>query len=272
MSPWTETAGTAALIASGFLFGLRISRLRDYWWLSSYLAPLVLIALIAVPRRILSMGFVEPFSWVAEQRSQFAILGFSLASMAGTIFTRIPRPRERVLFNVFIALVALHFCLLPYLEPAFHRAHFATLRTVVDARGVCHQSENWTCGPAAAVTLLRRMGLPAEEGELAILSRTSRSAGTPSRVLQQALLTRYGSLGLTCEYRLFGSIAELAAAGQVLAVIEYGILVDHWVPVMEITPTQVAVGDPLKGYRSYSHAEFDAIWRRTGLVVRRPGR
>ena len=49
------------------------------------------------------------------------------------------------------------------------------------------QSNGYNCGPAAAVTALRRLGLPAEEGELAILAHTSSAAGTSCDTLCTAI-------------------------------------------------------------------------------------
>jgi hypothetical protein len=56
----------------------------------------------------------------------------------------------------------------------------------VDGDGVCRQSSHYTCGPASAVTVLRKLGLPAEEGEIAILSHTSALTGTEPDVLAKA--------------------------------------------------------------------------------------
>jgi hypothetical protein len=54
--------------------------------------------------------------------------------------------------------------IVPFLAPAFNRGYLAGLKTRIDADGVCRQSSEYTCGPAAAVTALRKLGLPAEEG------------------------------------------------------------------------------------------------------------
>lgn len=67
----------------------------------------------------------------------------------------------------------------------------------------CLQSNDYNCGPAAAVTALRKLGLPAEEGEIAILAHTSSATGTPPDVLARALQDRYEKEGLASHYRIF---------------------------------------------------------------------
>jgi predicted double-glycine peptidase len=67
----------------------------------------------------------------------------------------------------------------------------------------CRQSTDYTCGPAAAVTALRKLGFPAEEGQIAIVSYTSATTGTPPDILAEALRKYYGKDGLIVEYRPF---------------------------------------------------------------------
>jgi hypothetical protein len=126
-----------------------------------------------------------------------------------------------------------------------------------------------TCGPAAAVTGLRKLGLPAEEGQIAIASYTSSETGTPPDILAETLQTEYGKDGLTAEYRTFKNISELKQAGLTLAVVKFGFMVDHWVTVLEVTDSQVIVGDPLNGLEKLTYAEFQRKWRFEGIVLKR---
>lgn len=68
-------------------------------------------------------------------------------------------------------------------------------------------------------------------------------------------------------------MAELRSGSNVitLAVIKYGFLVDHYVTVLETTSTNIVVGDPLMGLRTYMPEEFLKVWRRTGIELRRGG-
>jgi len=144
------------------------------------------------------------------------------------------------------------------------------LETIIDSDGVCRQGTDYTCGPAAAVTALRRLGISAEEAELAILAHTSRIAGTPPDILADTLRRRYQAEGLQCEYRHFDSVSELRQPGCTIAVIKFGFLVDHYVTVLDVTDTSVIVGDPLVGRNSYPFDRFEKIWRHSGVVLQSP--
>ena len=124
---------------------------------------------------------------------------------------------------------------------------------------------------ASAVTALRKLGLPADEGQIAILSCTSFQEGTPTDLLADAMQRAYGKDGLVVECRAFKNITELKQAGLTLAVVKYAIMVDHWVTVLEVTDTEVVVGDPLGGLSRLSYDEFLKKWRFIGIVLKRNG-
>ena len=122
--------------------------------------------------------------------------------------------------------------------------------------------------PGSPVTS-RRLGLPAEEGELALLCHTSGEAGTPPDFLASQLNRRYQNQGLACEYRAFPSLTALPRGEPVLALMRFSLLLDHWVTVLDLTDHAVVVGDPLLGLQELSREEFAARWRFVGVVMRR---
>ncbi len=103
------------------------------------------------------------------------------------------------------------FCRAAVLLPALIYPKLAALRTKMDPEGVCLQQTDYTCGPAAAVTALRRMGFSADEGQMAIWSMTN-PYGTTTDDLLNAMLTHYGKAGLSAEFRKFKNVAELEKA------------------------------------------------------------
>ena len=151
------------------------------------------------------------------------------------------------------------------------RPALSQLRTKIDEHGICLQTTDYTCGPASAVTALHKLGLPAEEGQIAILSCTSAQEGTPTDMLAGALNRHYGADGLTAQCRAFHSVAELKEAGLTLAVIKFGFLVDHWVTVLKVTDSAVIIGDPLGGREQFTYGEFAERWRFVGIVLHRAG-
>jgi hypothetical protein len=144
-----------------------------------------------------------------------------------------------------MAVVVVWFSICPFLVPALIRGHLLNLSTRVDSTGLCYQTTNYTCAPAAAVTALRRLGLTAEEGEIAVLSRTSPVAGTLPWCLYKALKGRYGADGLECQYRQFDSVGQLKDASVTLAVVKDVFLSDHCVAVLDVSDRTVTVADPV---------------------------
>jgi predicted double-glycine peptidase len=88
-------------------------------------------------------------------------------------------------------------------------------------------------------------------------------------MLAEALQNEYGKDGLIAEYRSFKDISDLKQAGLTLAVIKYRFLVDHYVAVLEVTDTEVVVGDPLGGLARMSYKDFRKKWRFVGVVLKR---
>lgn len=168
-----------------------------------------------------------------------------------------------------MVVIVLSSSILAFLGPALIRNYLLNLKTKVDADGVCLQSNGYNCGPAAAVTVLRKFGFPAEEGNIAVAAHTWFLSGTSPDSLAEALDQLYSSRSVKSDYRFFKSIAELRQAGPTIAVVKYGFLVDHYVAVLEVGENEVVVGDPLQGKVSYSSEEFKRIWRFSGVVLAR---
>jgi len=269
MSPWVETIAVGLLAGLGVLLGIGFSRLPKPYWTIGYFIPLALALWIVVVGKKPELLFVAPASWLMRGRMPFAVIGFIATLILTTPLRQLPNLRSRLLVNVLMTWIVVQIALWPFLAPAFNQAYLASLTTNMDSDGICRQSNEYNCGPAAAVTALRKLGFPAEEGQLAILARTSSAVGTPPDMLAKALQDQYGSQGLVCEYRLFKGISELRIAGLTLAVIELGFLVDHYVVVLEVTDQAVIVADPLSGIKILSHREFTKSWRSLGIVLKR---
>src|SRR5579863_7937588 len=179
MRPWVESLGVLALAAGGVLIGARFSRLPKPWWMLGYFIPLLAVVLYAVALHFPALSFVPPVSWMMAGRNKFAVTGFMGAVLLTTPMLKMPRRRERIVVSVLMVCLVLGTSVWPFLAPAFNQSYFASLPTFVDEDGVCRQSTTYTCGPASAVTALRKLGFPAEEGQIAILAHTSSSIGTP---------------------------------------------------------------------------------------------
>jgi len=269
MNPWLETVGVIFIILLGVYLGRVFSRLRRPYWLLGYFLSLLLISLLVMVRCNHSLAFMPSLTWVTASRAKFVILAVAATIGVITPMSRLHRKGEKVLTCFLLAVVVVWFSVLPFLSPALIKGQLANLKTIVDSDGVCFQSTDYTCGPAAAVTALRRLGLSADEGEIAILSRTSPMAGTLPWSLCAALNSRYSAYGLRCQYRHFDSIAQLKNAEVTLAVVKDTLLSDHCVAVLEVSEQLVIVADPVSGRKLIPHKQFEKIWRFTGIVLGR---
>lgn len=253
----------------GCAAGWWCSKQRFPFWLAGYTLPMTVIVLYGVGMHVPSLTNTPPFSWLVGGRTKFAIIGLLAALVLWTPLSRIRRKQARVLIVVLLGLVVWQMSVWPFLAPAFNRRHLAALETTLDADGICRQSNSYNCGPAAAVTALRRLGFPAEEGQIAILAHTSSAIGTPPDLLARALQKRYGPEGLIAAHRSFKDVSELAEAGLTLAIVKFTFMLDHYVVVLEVTDQEVLLGDPLRGLIRVSVQEFGAGWRHHGVVLRR---
>jgi hypothetical protein len=250
------------------LLGRVFSRLGKSYLALGYALPVLLIGSLVMSRYATSLAFVPPFYWITASRARFVILSLAATTGLTTPLSRLPRRSEKLIVCVLMVVVVAWFSVMPFLVPALMRDKLSGLETHLDSNGVCFQSTDFTCAPAAAVTALRQLGLTAQEGEIAVLSRTSPIAGTLPGCLGKALEFRYGDAGLSCRYRYFDSVAELEEAGLTLAVIKDTFMCDHCVAVLEVSGQTVTVADPVVGRRLISRERFEKLWRYTGLVLK----
>jgi len=264
-----DAIAAASFAAVGALLGWLFSRLSKSYWMLGYFIPLALVLAYGVALHYPALAFTPPVSWMMMGRKKFAVLGFVAAMVLTTPLSRLPRKRDRLVVLLFMVVLVFVRSVWPFLAPLANRGRLERLQTNVGADGVCRQSTDYTCGPAAAVTALRQLGFPAEEGKIAVLSGTSSTTGTPPDLLAESLQIEYGKAGLVVQYRPFKSISELRQAGLTLAVVKFGFLVDHYVTVLGVTDSEVMVGDPLGGLDKMPCDQFLKQWRFEGIVLTR---
>lgn len=271
IKPLIETIGILIVITIGVTSGLKISRLPDKRWLAGFvvpsLIPLILLFMVAATRRFPVLSFQPPFSWILIGRSDFVILSLVVPMMIGTLLPRLPTKRLKVLLSIMLAVACLHFSILPFLSPAFIYKKLLKFETTFIDKDVCVQSNNYSCGPASAVTALKYLGIDADEGLIAVAAGTTPALGTRGDMLAKALEKLYGDEGIRCNHRYFRSIDQMRDLEPVIATIKYSTFIDHYVTVLAIDNNIVTIGDPLMGLRKLNYDEFKDIWRSTGVVV-----
>ncbi len=256
------------LATAGIMVGRRLAAHRRYWFVGVIL-PLFVVGLVILGRRVISLSFVPPISWVTSGRTSFAIMAPVCTLLLSTLIPKLRIPRQRVAIWVFMGVMVLNFSILPLIAPMVVRGALLAKATKIDEKGVCRQMHDYTCGPAAAVTALRRLDVSATESELAILASTSPAAGTDADLLASAINERYATTGVQAAYRLFNSIDELRPAIPAVALMHFSLFVDHYVAVLEVMPTGVLIGDPLGGEELLTREQFARNWRGSAIVVTR---
>jgi len=130
------------------------------------------------------------------------------------------------------------------------------------------QSTPWSCAPAAACSLLRRVGVDTTEAEMARLMGSHPRYGTADIRIQHGLERRLR--GTTLAFRLecldYDGLVEAHAPG--IASVSLSPLLNHAVAILEADPSGVTVLDPLRGTRRESRAELERSWRGVVIFVR----
>jgi hypothetical protein len=267
--PYLEIAGIIGLVFLGLLLGAVSSRLRKPYWVIGYLISLALVSLLVAGRCVYGLNFVQPFDMLLASRFRFAILALAVTIGLTTPLRRLPYRIERILVCALMSIVLTWFCIMPFLAPILVRDYLANLKSNVNSQGICFQSTDYTCGPAAATTALRKLGFDAEEGHLAVLSYSSPVLGTLPRCLANALKKEYADQGLDCSFRRFDSIGQLKQAEITLVVLKDHLLSDHCAAVLEVRDDVVVLADPVRGPDIITHEQFAKVWRFSGIALSR---
>lgn len=265
--PLFEAIGVLALACAGAGLGFLSARLSPPWKRVALIVPFLLLLSVAAGYQLPRLQFVPPISWVMADRNELLILALSSSMLFCALCSCLQQKRLRNLL-LLLMVIAAYYPVSYFFEPVLCRRQLAQLETHYDPQGICLQSTDYTCVPAAAVTALRRLGLSGDEGELAILARTG-SGGTAADTMCRVLNERYQSAGLICRYRYFSSLDELRHCPDTLASVRFGPMEDHCVAVLDVTDSEVVLGDPLSGLKRISRAEFIEIWRSTGITFER---
>lgn len=257
-----KTSGILLLFVMGAVTAGRLAQCR-YWcfWL---LIPFAPIGVMMLCRYVPGMQAVKLFDFIMAGRREFAVGAYVIPVLLLTPMHHLGTRRQQlVLLSGSVCIVG-YFSMLPFFAPLFEIEKQSAMVTVVDQDGVCLQGTGYNCGPAAAVTVLRSYGLPAEEGRLALTARTNRFAGTPADVLCRAIFKEYG---IPCAVTYEDDLERLAGRVPFLAVVKYAPMIDHYVAVMDIADSHILVGDPLVGAKIWTRNEFLNRWRRMNIMV-----
>ncbi len=252
---YLQLAAFPLLALAGILTGLRLAKSR--WWLLAVALPLALFALVILGHRSPALRFAAVVAWAVDADINPLLMTAAIGIVFATLLPKLPRKSTRGFVIAVMAVMLLYYGLLPPLLPLAVRPSLAATPTRIDRNGICLQRHAYSCGPAAAVTCLRRLGLPADEGALAVAARCAPVVGTDGHVLAAAVTRDYPSVA--CQYRYVSSLDDLRLPA--VADMEIPWIGGHYVAVLEVQADVVMVGDPLSGLGQIPRAEFLAQWK-----------
>jgi len=268
---WLETIGVIGLAVLTACFANHLGRSTKYW-ITTYALSAILLLMVWLGRSHSALAVVPPVSWISGGRAKFALVAVVPILLLWPLFRMTGNPRIRFFGAAFLTLVVSLYAVWPFAASATNRGYLAAMPTRFDTNGICIQSTDYTCGPAAAVTALRHLGLQGHEGQIAIASHASTAIGTPPDMLCRGLQSLYAAKGLECDLQYFAKLEELPVGQPVLAVIKYTFLEDHYVVVLDVNDEYVLAADPNRGRVAYTRAGFLERWRKLGIVLKRADR
>jgi hypothetical protein len=251
---YAQLAAFPVLATFAVVTGRRCARCR-HWWIG-VAVPLALFGLVIAGHRSAWLRFTAPISWAIDADWEPLLMTAAIGTVFSTLLPKLPRRRTRAYVAVAMAFMLVNYGLLPAALPLVARVALAGTATTIDHQGICLQSHNYTCGPAAAVTCLARLGVRADEATLAVDSRCAPALGTDGHLLAAAVMRRYPDIH--CIYRYVEMLENLrppAVTDMYLPRIG-----GHYVAVLEIRPETVLIGDPLSGLAEMPRSEFLSAW------------
>jgi hypothetical protein len=269
MGGFFETFVVLLIVASAAFLGRWFSRLKAPHWIWGYVISLSLIVFLLISSHLGIRMTLPLLAWATVGRARFVIVGIAVAIGSLTLVGRLPKPVERIIVMAMALSLILWASIMPFLVPTLIKNELTNLKTRFDVDNICVQSTDYTCGPAAAVTALRLFGLPAQEGELAVLSHTSPVTGTLPWDLYKAIQNRYSTAGIDCRLRQFDSVSQLRDADATLVVINDSFMLDHCVVVLDVGDNFVTIADPAIGMYRLPLKSFKNVWRFYGITLKR---
>lgn len=262
-----KTGGAVILSVLGGQIGRWFAQRRNGTWLVGYVLPFLLVIGVGLPRRFPSLEEMFPFSVLMGGRTEFAVIALISTWLLATPCFRLRDRSQRRSIVLLMVVFALCFSVLPLLVPALMYPSHTKMKTYLSHDGVCIQSTDYSCGPAAAVTLLREKGINAEEGELVIGAFTSPYGGTTPDALRDSMMKIYGFDSRIVTYE---AVDELKEIGPFISLVKYSFLVDHYVTVLEINEEFLSTADPMFWKQKWSHQKYRERSRGRALIVSDP--
>lgn len=266
MSQWIECIGVMGLAFAGLLAGAGGSRLGKKAGLATCFASVVCVFALAGLCRVPDYADSPILFALAAGRAKLVLLAFIIPFGLASAMPYLPFRWERWVVVGLSGVTIYAFGVFPFLGSAMAASQFAGRPSYFNADGLCRQSTSFTCGPAAAATALRRLGITASESQLAILGRSCPFIGTADFELLRSIET-VGAGRIHCRYYPSDAELKLGENQVLLAILPQESVFNHCVAIIRITENDVVFADPAEGIITLPKAYFESIWSGKGILV-----
>jgi hypothetical protein len=263
MNYWVIPTLLLALLLfwSGVLLARRVGKGFAFYMLAGF------GVLAAIPGVVFSVYYLRVLSepmWLYKFRSlpgaELAAVGAGI--LAGLLHGRYAHePRfSRIAGRWFFPGALVLGLLIPYAKPILRPPRWSQFQDRW-SEGVCLQTSESSCGPACAATLLRQLGKPATEKEIAQQSLTCRT-GTENWYLARTLRRH----GVKVEFLLApGEPWPIPSiAGVRLSNLGNS---GHFITILGLEGDNYIIGDPLEGRLVLSKSALEANYTFTGFFM-----
>lgn len=264
---WFELTCVVTLIAGLMVLGGRIGgagrRKAEAACCLSALSALF----VALLHWFYTHTLLEGLDWIIASRLKFLILAAAVALGLSSSLGHLSRSWQRCGVLAAMLFFLYVFIGLPFVLPALMQNQTRTLPLLLDERGLCMQSRPYTCGPAAAVSALGRLGISVHEGTLAVESRTAPLIGTGMWDLYRALEEICEKENVSCRYERLADPDRLPPDAVCLVSLRQSVFMSHCVVVLSVDDEVVTCADPAVGLLHTARPSFEAQWSRTAIIL-----
>ena len=264
---WVIAGLLVAAALLGHTLGTRLGRRSRRAALTLMVALFPILVLRGLVASLPELTFVLfPFSWYAALHPWWGFLpAFVFMGAAGVV----AEGRLTRLAAGACALLILVPFLLALTGMVWFRADY--LGGTPGDGGMVMQTTGYSCGPAAAATLLSQAGIATTEREMALLCRTNPVLGTDPVSAVWGLRRKAGPAGYDVQLQRVTPLRLVGLQEPCLALIRYSAISDHWLVVLHAGSGGVIVADPDAGVYRMSWAYFLRQWRGIIITLDPPG-
>lgn len=258
---WVLAAIFLVLFATSFYWARKLTLRYPKWGnaIAGGCLTLILLHLVLFWYPMLEYALIPWYWYIYLQPWWMPVFAFGLLGAAMGLLPEKNKRRAVLLLTATLGL----FYLARMSATTFLQAKHLTGKPE-GADQVCHQTTGYTCGAAAAATLLAQVRITADEQEMADLCGTNSMNGTQVVGVMWGLREKLRGSAYGLEFHTNRKLADLQALRYpAMVTMKLTFLIDHWIVVIRADEQGVLTADPLRGLALRPTAEFMDHWRGT---------